>query len=217
MGRDQYQLELQELKTRMTSVVELVKKNIRDSIRFLGNRDMMGAGLVIESDEQVNHKCWDIEELCIRLIATQQPVAGDLRFIFSVLQITNEVERIGDYAKGIARISRKIGAEPLIKPLVDIPRMGDIAVGMLEDALKAFTDGDHTAAREIPTRDIQIDILYRQVHRELLTFVMERPTNMEQCMLLDWVAHNLERVGDRVINICERVIFTVTGEVTDFN
>lgn len=217
MGRDQYQLELQELKTRMTSVVELVKRNIRDSIRFLGNRDMKGAGLVIESDEQVNHKCWDIEELCIRLIATQQPVAGDLRFIFSVLHITNEVERIGDYAKGIARISRKIGPEPLIKPLVDIPRMGDIATGMLEDALKAFTEGDHRAAREIPTRDIQIDILYRQVHRELLTFVMERPANMEQCMLLDWVAHNLERVGDRVINICERVIFTVTGEVTDFN
>jgi len=95
--------------------------------------------------------------------------------------------------------------------------MGDIAVGMLEDALRAFSEGDSEAAREIPTRDIQIDILYRQVHRELLTFVMERPTNMEQCMLLDWVAHNLERVGDRVINICERVIFTVTGEVVDFN
>jgi phosphate transport system protein len=217
MGREQYQLELQELKNQMTSVVELVKKNIRDSIKFLGSRDMKGAGLVIESDEQVNHKCWDIEEHCIRLIATQQPVAGDLRFIFSVLQITNEVERIGDYAKGIARISRKIGSEPLIKPLVDIPRMGDIATGMLEDALRAFTEGDDKAARDIPTRDIQIDILYRQVHRELLTFVMERPTNMEQAMLLDWVAHNLERVGDRVINICERVIFTVTGEVVDFN
>lgn len=217
MGRDQYQMDLQELKTRMTTVVEMVRKNLRDSVRCLGGRDMKGADLVIRSDEQVNHRCWDIEELCIRLIATQQPVAGDLRFIFSVLHITNEVERIGDYAKGISRISRKIGNEPLVKPLVDIPRMADIASGMLEDALKAFCEGDGQAAREIPTRDIQIDVLYRQVHRELLTFVMERPANMEQCMLLDWVAHNLERVGDRVINICERVIFTVTGEVVDFD
>lgn len=217
MGREQYQKELADLKNQMASVTELVKKNLRDSIRFLERRDMRGADLVIQSDEQVNHKCWNIEENCMRLIATQQPVAGDLRFIFSVLQITNEVERIGDYAKGISRISKKIAGEPLVKPLVDIPRMADIAMGMLEDALKAFCAGDHQAARDIPTRDIQIDILYRQVHRELLTFVMERPTNMEQCMQLDWVAHNLERVGDRVINICERIIFTVTGEVVDFN
>ncbi len=217
MSREQYQMDLQELKNQMTSVVELVKKNLRDSVKYLGTRDMKGADLVIQSDEQVNHRCWSIEENCIRLIATQQPVAGDLRFIFSVLQITNEVERIGDYAKGISRISRKIAGEPLVKPLVDIPRMADIATGMLEDALKAFCEGDQQSARSIPTRDIQIDILSRQVHRELLTFVMERPTNMEQCMLLDWVAHNLERVGDRVINICERVIFTVSGEVVDFN
>ncbi len=217
MGREQYQLELADLKNQMTSVVELVKRNIRDSIKYLGDRDMKGAALIIESDEQVNHKCWDIEEHCLRLVATQQPVAGDLRFIFSVLEITNEVERIGDYAKGIARISVNIGNTPLIKPLVDIPRMGDIATAMLEDALRAFTEGDQQAAREIPTRDMQIDILFRQVHRELLTFVMERPSNIEQCMLLDWVAHNLERVGDRVINICERVIFTVTGDVVDFN
>jgi len=217
MSRDQYQTDLQDLKNQMTSVVELVKKNLKDSIRFLASRDMKGADLVIQSDEQVNHKCWNIEERCIRLIATQQPVAGDLRFIFSVLQITNEVERIGDYAKGIARISRKIGGDPLVKPLVDIPRMADIAIGMMEDAQKAFCEEDEEAAREIPTRDIQIDVLYRQVHRELLTFVMERPANMEQCMQLDWIAHNLERVGDRVINICERIIFTVTGEVVDFN
>ncbi len=217
MGRKQYQQDLQELKARMTSMAEIVRKNLRDSVRCLESRDMEGADLVIRSDEQVNHVCWDIEEHCIRLIATQQPVAGDLRFIFSVLQITNEMERIGDYAKGIARISRKIGNEPLVKPLVDISRMADIASCMLEDALKAFYENDGRTAAEIPARDIQIDMLFRQVHRELLTFVMEQPANMEQCILLEWVAHNLERVGDRAINICERVLFTVTGEVVDFN
>jgi len=163
MGREQYQLELQELKNQMTSVVELVKKNIRDSIRFLGNRDMKGAGLVIESDEQVNHKCWDIEEHCIRLIATQQPVAGDLRFIFSVLQITNEVERIGDYAKGMD------------SGLIDLVLVGDIDQTYLAELVKKAEDLIGRKIRYLVLATDEYKKLEEKFVREKALVVWEKP------------------------------------------
>lgn len=217
MTRENFDRELGELKQKLFQVTEMVRKNLRASIVYLGERDMKGAGLIIEADEIVNLKCLEIEEQCLDIIATQQPVATDLRLLFSILTISNEIERIGDYAKGISRISLKMGPEELIKPLVDIPRMEEIAGKMLYDAIRAFTEDDEQAAREIPTRDLKIDVLYNQIHRELLTFVLQKPGNIEQTMMLDWVAHNLERVGDRVINICERTIFTVTGLPVDLN
>ncbi len=217
MGRENFDRKLESLKQNLFRVTDDVRKNLRASVKYLGTRDMQGAAMIIESDEIINMKCVEIEEQCLDIIATQQPVATDLRLLFSILQISTEIERIGDYAKGISRISQKIGTGKLIKPLLSIPRMEEIAGRMLDDAIRAFTEDDAEAARSIPARDIQIDILYNQVHRELLTFIMEKPSNIEQTMMLDWVAHNIERVGDRVVNICERVIFTVTGVPVDLN
>ena len=217
MTRENFDRELDELKQKLFQVTEKVRKNLSASIKYLDERDMKGARLVIEADEIVNLKCLEIEEQCLNIIATQQPVATDLRLLFSMLTLANEIERIGDYAKGIARISEKIGSEKLIKPLIDIPRMEEIASSMLYDAIRAFTESDEKASREIPSRDLQMDVLYNQIHRELITFVMQNPQNIEQTMMLDWIAHNLERVGDRVVNICERTIFTVTGVPVDLN
>jgi len=217
MSRENFDRELDELKQKLFQVTECVRKNLSASVKYLGERDMQGAGMIIEADEMVNLKCLEIEEQCLNLIATQQPVAKDLRLLFSILQITTEIERIGDYAKGIARLSRKMGPDRLIKPLIDIPRMEEVAGKMLYDAIKAFSEGNDQAAAEIPARDLKIDALFSQIHRELITFVMQKPANIEQAMMLDWVAHNIERVGDRVVNICERTIFTVTGIPVDLS
>lgn len=217
MTRENFDRELEELKQKLFQVTESVRKNLNLSIKYLAERDMKGARMIVEADEIVNLKCLEIEEQCLNVIATQQPVATDLRLLFSILTISTEIERIGDYAKGIARISEKIGTEKLVKPLIDIPRMEEIAGSMLYDAIRAFTEDDEKAAREIPTRDLKMDVLYNQIHRELITFVMQNPSNFEQSMMLDWIAHNLERVGDRVVNICERTIFTVTGIPVDLN
>lgn len=217
MSREYFDKELEDIKKNLFQITGQVRKNLTSSVKYLEKRDMLGAKMIIDSDEIINLKCLEIEEQCLNIIATQQPVATDLRLLFSILQISTEIERIGDYAKGIARISLKIGPSKLIKPLIDIPRMEEIAGEMLNDAIHAFVDDDEEAARIIPARDLNIDILYNQIHRELITFILAKPENIEQTMMLDWVAHNLERVGDRVINICERVIFTVTGVPVDLN
>ncbi len=217
MGRELFESELNEVRQRLLSLSREAVEAVRESIEVLKARDMNRGRELIEHDESINYHCYEVEEACLNIIATQQPVAGDLRLLFSVLQISNELERIADYAKGIARINAKIGDEGLIKPLVDVPRMAEITSSMLEDAIRAFLEEDESAARGIPGRDVEVDMLYNQIHRELLTYVMTAPTVMEQAMMLIWVAHNLERVGDRVVNICERVIFTLTGEVVDLD
>jgi len=144
-------------------------------------------------------------------------MASDLRVLAAVLETATELERIGDYAKGISRISQMIGTAPLIKPLVDLPRMSDKALDMLHRALEAFVQQDVEAARAIPKEDDEVDALYNQVYRELITYIMQDPSCMEQASQLLWAAHNLERAADRVTNICERVVFTVTGEMTEID
>jgi phosphate transport system protein len=217
MGRELFESELNEVRQRLLSLSRETVEALRESIRILKDRDMERGKALIENDEKINYHTYEVEEACLNIIATQQPVAGDLRLLFSVLQISNELERIADYAKGIARINEKIGDQALVKPLVDVPRMAEITTGMLEGAIRSFLEEDEKAAREIPGRDVEVDLLYNQIHRELLTYVMSSPVVMEQAMMLIWVAHNLERVGDRVVNICERIIFTLTGEVVDLD
>jgi len=217
MGREVFENELNEVRQQLIGLSKEAIEAVRESVKVLGDRDMERGKALIENDEKINYRTYEVEEACLNIIATQQPVAGDLRLLFSVLQISNELERIADYAKGIARINEKIGEEALIKPLVDVPRMAEITTSMLEDAIGAFLEEDEKSAREIPGRDVEVDMLYNQIHRELLTYVMSSPIVMEQAMMLIWVAHNLERVGDRVVNICERVIFTLTGDVVDLD
>ena len=217
MGREVFENELNQVRQQLLRLSRETVEAVRNSIRVLKDRNMEDGKALIQHDERINYHTYEVEEACLNIIATQQPVAGDLRLLFSVLQIANELERIADYAKGIARINEKIGSDNLIKPLVDLPRMAELTTSMLEETIRAFLEEDEQAARKIPGRDVEVDLLYNQIHRELLTYVMSSPIVMEQAMMLIWVAHNLERVGDRVVNICERIIFTLTGEVVDLD
>jgi phosphate transport system protein len=186
-------------------------------VEVLKRRDMEGSRRLIAQDRQINEKRFAIEGDTLVLIATQQPMAGDLRTLAAVLEIATELERIGDYAKGIAKINLLIGEGPLLKPLVDIPLMAEKALSMLHRALDAFVRQDVALARAIPSEDDQVDALYNQVYRELMTFIMADPRSIDQANYLLWAAHNLERAADRVTNICERVIFTATGELIEMD
>jgi phosphate transport system protein len=215
--RDVFDRELLTIREQVVAMSGLVRRALSDSIRVLKSRNLAAASELVEADEEINRMRYDIEEGCLTMIATQQPVAGDLRSIFSILEIATELERLGDYAKGIARISITIGEKPLIKPLVDLPIMAQKACAMLEEAMGAFVSGSVELAEQVASRDMEIDQFNSQIQRELLTFIMEDPRNIAGALQLTWVAHNLERTGDRIVNICERIIFTVTGEQRDLD
>jgi phosphate transport system protein len=207
--------KLREIQDEVLFMGSMVGKAIGRSVDALKNRDLELARQVIADDQKINNKRFEIEEKCIQLIATQQPMASDLRVIIAILNITTEIERIGDYAVGIARVVIMIGDEPPLKPLVDIPRMAEQTTDMLRRGLDALINRDAGAAREIATEDDLVDHLYDQVFRELLTFMAEDPKTITRATRLVWVAHNLERAADRVTNICERVVFIVTGKMEE--
>jgi phosphate transport system protein len=217
MIRETFERELQRLQDEALVLGSMVENALTESVEVLKRRDMAGSRRLIAQDHLINEKRFAIENDALVLIATQQPMAGDLRTIAAVLDITHELERIGDYAKGIAKINLMIGEEPLVKPLVDIPRMAEKARDMLHRALEAFVEQDVALARAIPAEDDEVDDLYNQVYRELITYVLADPSTIEQANYLLWAAHNLERAADRVTNVCERVIFTVTGEMVEMD
>jgi phosphate transport system protein len=213
--RTTFHRKLREIQDDILAMGSMVSKAILRSIDALKNRDLELARRIIADDQKINGKRFEIEEKCIELIATQQPMASDLRIIIAILNITTEIERIGDYAVGIARIVIMIGNEPPLKPLIDIPRMADQTVDMLHRSLDAFINRDAEAAKKIATEDDLVDNLYDQVFRELLVFMMEDPRTVSRATRLMWTAHNLERAADRVTNICERVVFIVTGKMEE--
>lgn len=217
MVRETFEREMQRLQDEVLILGSMVENAIIESVNVLKRRDMEGARRLIAGDRVINEKRFAIEADCLVLIATQQPMAGDLRTLAAILEIVTELERMGDYAKGIARINLLIGEEPLIKPLIDVPRMAQKARDMLHRALEAFVQRDVALARSIPAEDEEVDALYNQVYRELLTFIISDPRTINQATYLLWVAHNLERAADRVTNICERVVFTVTGELAEMD
>jgi len=217
MPRKTFDRELQRLQDETLALGSMVENSITESVEILKRRDMEGSRRLIAQDRLINEKRFAIEADCLVAIATQQPMASDLRVLAAILDITTELERIGDYAKGIARINLMIGEGPLLKPLIDLPRMAEKARAMLHQSLDAFARRDVTLARTIPTGDDEVDGLYDQVYRELITYILADPSVIEQANYLLWVAHNLERAADRVTNICERVIFTVTGEVVELD
>jgi phosphate transport system protein len=213
--RTAFHKKLREIQDDVLAMGSMVTKAISRSIEALKNRDLDLAHQIVTDDKKVNQKRYEIEEKCIELIAMQQPMASDLRIILAVLNIVSEVERIGDYAEGIAKIAIMIGDEPPLKPLIDIPRMAEQTVDMLRRSLDAFINRDAEAARQISAEDDTVDHLYDQVFRELLTFMAEDPKTITRATRLIWVAHNLERSADRVTNICERVVFVVTGKMEE--
>jgi phosphate transport system protein len=213
--RTAFHKELQGTRDDVLIMASMVEKAIGGSVEALKKRELSRAHKIIADDTKINEKRFGIENRCIELIATQQPVASDLRTIVAILNIVMELERIGDYAEGIAKIVIMIGDEPPLKPLIDIPRMAEITVEMIHDSLKSFIDGDVKAAIRVASMDNAVDSLYDQVFRELLTFMMADPKTINRATRLIWVAHNLERAADRATNICERVVYTVSGKMEE--
>lgn len=208
---------LQELLDEIIVMGSMVEEAVIASVEALKRRDFEASRRIYAGDLQINEKHFSIENACLIVIATQQPMARDLRLLAAILEAATELERMGDYAKGISRINLLLGSQPLVKPLIDIPRMAEISVSMLHRALGAFVAGDVEAARAIPKEDQVIDDLYNQVYRELITYMIADPTTIDRANYLLWVAHNLERMADRVTNICERTIFVVTGEMSEMD
>ena len=215
MTREHYAQELADLRGSVVAMASMTNKAVDNSVTALARRDVRLAEQVIASDRAINEHRWRTEEQALLVIATQAPMARDLRMIAAVIHIVTDLERMADHAAGIAKIALQTAEQAPLKPLVDIPRMSEIARSMLHDAMTAFIDGDQAAARSIVARDDEVDALYEQIYRELLTFMLADPTTINQATHLLWAAHNLERVADRVTNICERVVFAETGHLEE--
>jgi phosphate transport system protein len=216
MYRTEYQRSLQALQDDVVSLGSMVEKAILKAVDALRRRDLEESRNLLEGDTLIDQKRYEIEERCIEVIATQQPMARDLRTIVAFLIIANELERIGDYAEGIAKICLMMGEDPPLKPLIDIPRMAERSARMVRDSLEALVERNVDKAMQVCRDDDEVDALYDQVYRELLTFMIEDPRAIRRATFLLWAAHNLERAADRATNIGERVIFLVTGKLGDF-
>ena len=209
--------ELRAIEDDMLRMGELVNEAIQGSLRALAERDRGLAQQVVDGDAVINRLRFDIEEACLALMATQQPAASDLRTVVAAMNVVGDLERMGDHAAGNARIVMRMGDEPLLKPLIDIPRMADVCRSMIRDSLQAFVRRDGERARQIAAMDDQIDGLYQQVFRELLSFMVEDPQTTSRALFLLFAAHNLERIGDRATNIAERVLFMTSGVMRELN
>jgi phosphate transport system protein len=217
MTRESFIKHIKELEGEVANMSDMAAEAINRSVAALKTRDIDAANKIIDDDALINKKRWNIEEKCINLIALQQPVATDLREIIAILNISTDLERMGDYAEGIAKIVVMLGNEPPVKPLTDIPQMAEKACNMLRKSIEAFIKRDAVAAVTICNEDDAVDKLYEQVYHELLECMIEDPRTISRATPLIWAAHNLERIADRVTNICERIVFLATGTMQEIN
>jgi phosphate transport system protein len=215
MTREEYMRSLSHLRDQVVQLSSMVDKAIARSTDALKNQDVKLAEQVVSADKDINELRWSLEEEALAVIATQAPMAGDLRQIAAGLHIISELERMGDHAAGNAKIVLLTADEPPLKPLVDIPRMSGVARAMLKSAVDAILENDVELARKTMLMDDEIDELYNQVYRELLTYMMQDPHTINRATHLLWAAHNLERIGDRTENICEFVVYSVTGNISE--
>lgn len=210
--RQSFDQELESLREDLLRMGTQVNAAIRNAVQSLAKQDLGLAQQVIAGDDVIDKMEENIEDKCMVLIARQQPLARDLRIIGTGLKITTDLERMGDHAYDIASVTMKLANQPLIKPLVDIPRMAAMAEKMLSDSLEAYFKLDIALAEQVCRADDDIDDLYQQVFRELLTFMMEDPRTITQATQLIFVARYLERIGDHCTNIAEWTIYLVTGQ-----
>ncbi|MGE5620588.1 MAG: phosphate signaling complex protein PhoU [Sphingomonadaceae bacterium] len=215
--RSTFDRQLAALKDDVLILGSMVDKAIARSVDALKRRDRNEAEMIISDDMKINRKRFEIEDKCLLLLATQQPMASDLRVVAAAMSIITDLERIADHAEGIAKINLLMGDEPLLKPLVDIPRMAEKAQDMLRRSLDAFVARDADGARALTSEDDEVDALYDRVYRDLLDIMIKDPGTITRATYLLWAAHNLERVADRATNICERVVFMVTGQMEETN
>lgn len=209
--------KIRELNDAVLELGSIVEQAVLGCVKSLAERDLEYAKTLYDQDKQINERRYEIERKALITVATQQPMATDLRRLSSIIDIAGELERIGDYAKGIARITMRLGDQPPLKQLVHIPKMAEITADMLHRALGAFVELDEQAGLAIPKEDDQIDLLYNMVYQELLELMISDRENIDRATFHLWVAHNLERAADRVTNICERTIFTITGDLVEFD
>lgn len=195
----------------------LVEQAVLESVETLQSRDLDRAQEIYDHDKMINQKRYDIEAKTLVTVATQQPMATDLRKLSSIIDISGELERIGDYAKGIARIAIRLGNHPPLRKLVHIPKMAELTADMLHRAIGAFVDLNEEQALKIPKEDDHVDELYNLLYRELLDIMISDQNKIDQATFHLWVSHNLERAADRVTNICERTIFTASGKLIEFD
>ena len=212
MPREDFEKNLKGVEDDVVQLSNMVEKAIFKSIEALKERDISASQKVVDDDDVIDEKQQAIEDRCIDLIALEAPMAGDLRVLIAAMMVANELERMGDYAEGIAKISLSMGNLPPLKPLIDIPRMTDKSVDMLRRSTQAFVNRDVESATAVILDDDEVDDIYEQVYRELLTYMTADPSTVQRATYLLWVAHDLERVADRTTNIAERVIYLVTGE-----
>lgn len=215
--RQLFDREIAQITDNILRLGSLVDTALDRSIEALKNRDAALARQIVADDSGVNDLRFVIEEQCLTAIATQQPMASDLRVIVAAMNIVNDIERIGDHAAGIAKTVIRMGDQPLLKPLVDIPRMADTARDMLKHSLSAYIHRDTDAARAVAAQDDEVDHLYKAIFDELLAIMAHDPDTIPRGTYLLWCAHNLERIGDHVTNIAERVIFMTTGTMKELN
>ncbi len=217
MPREDFDLQLNQLQLEVETLAQIVGKSINRAVDALKRRDLLASQEVVNDDDYIDQKRFEIEDRCADMIATQQPMARDLRAIIALLHIVVELERMGDYAEGIAKISLSMGDAPPLKPLIDIPRMAEKATTMLNDSIDSLLNRDMVKANAVCQADDEVDELYDQVYHELLLFMIQDPETIQRATYLLWVAHDLERIADRATNIAERVIFLVTGKLVEIN
>lgn len=209
--------DLGQIRDNLLRMASLVDAAIERAVRAFTERDTALAHQVIQDDATVNQLRFQIEEECLALIATQQPAAGDLRMTIAMMNIIVDLERMGDHAEGIAEMVLRMGDAPPLKPLPDLPRMAAACRDMLRRALDAFVARDPDMARQVAQQDDEIDQFYNQIFRIVLSYMIEDPKVITRATYMLWAAHNLERIGDRVTNISERVVFMTTGQMKELN
>ncbi|MDO8725387.1 MAG: phosphate signaling complex protein PhoU [Candidatus Methanoperedens sp.] len=217
MVRETYHKDLHKLREDIVNMGGLVGKTIGDAVLSLKDRDVELAQKVIDMDKEIDALDHSIEENCMRLLALQQPMARDLRLIISVLRMSIDLERIGDLALEISVITKMTANVPPVKPLIDIPRMAEICQQMLTDTMSAFENKDVELAKQVARRDDEIDALFDQIRRELISFMIEDPKKITGAQHLTFVARYLERIGDHITNLCESVVFMVTAVRLELN
>ncbi len=215
--RETLERKISELMDEVLLLGSMVEQATLKSVRALKERNLAASEEVYRGDQKINEKRFEIEERTITLIATQQPMARDLRTLTAILEIITEMERMGDYAKGIGRININLGSESRLKPPAGLLDMAEVGVDMLHKSLEAFVGGKVELARAVPKQDDKVDKLFMQVQGEILQQMTSHPAEIDKINHLLWACHNLERLADRVINICERTIFIATGELMELD
>jgi phosphate transport system protein len=217
MTRNYFDKELQELHLLMLKMCTVVEESLNNSVNALKNQNITMAQSVIDGDDVIDNMESEIEDKCLKMIALQAPMAKDLRFIATAMKIITDLERIADHAVDISKITIRLADEKYIKELIDIPRMGEITTKMVKESIDAYVKQDAEKAMEVAKIDDEVDALYKQIFRELLLIMMEDPKKINQATSFLFVSKSLERIGDYVTNICEKIIYAVTSEHMNLN